>query len=664
MSLFGELKRRNVFRVGIAYLAAVWVLIQVADTVLPVANAPSWILQALLFSSALGFPLTLVLAWFYELTPDGIKATADLEAMKPVKFMGRKLDFAIIGLLVVAVGFLVVANYVVEERERSIAALPFANDSEAEENAEFFADGIHDELLTQLAKLSSLKVISRTSVMEYRDSPKSMREIGRELGVATLLEGRVQRAGDMVRINVQLIDSETGENLWAEVYNRELSAENIFTIQSEMATSIAGALRAALSPQEVARLNKTLTENTRAYDSYLLGNAYMTRNPNREWTPRAVQMYQRAVDEDSEFAAAWAALSVAHMVMHYIYIDRTDSRLRMAEQAFEQALELAPDLPEVHMAMGRYYFGLGDNEKALEEYAIAEQGLPGDARLLRRQALVYWDRGEIEQAADRRARALELDPFNVELLTSQAQTYLMLRDYPQVNRLYERALDIRPDLLAVYLNKDAWLPLVRDGDFAAVRAALARPPLYTPERRNGRQLGVGWLAALYAGDYDSALEYANAMVDIMRTPYFYAPKALFLGAIYLLDDQVELAEPQFQVAREQIESALANNRQDFRLYVALGAVMVGLDDPDAALGNARQAIELLPASADIRQWARYDLITKVLAPAGLNDDAIEQLDAYLTEPGEWSIEGLLPDPRLNPIQGDPRFQDLVDKYRR
>ena len=664
MSLFGELKRRNVFRVGIAYLAAVWVLIQVADTVLPVANAPSWILQALLFSSALGFPLTLVLAWFYELTPDGIKATADLEAMKPVKFMGRKLDFAIIGLLVVAVGFLVVANYVVEERERSIAALPFANDSEAEENAEFFADGIHDELLTQLAKLGSLKVISRTSVMEYRDSPKSMREIGRELGVATLLEGRVQRAGDMVRINVQLIDSETGENLWAEVYNRELSAENIFTIQSEMATSIAGALRAALSPQEVARLNETLTENTRAYDSYLLGNAYMNRVPNREWTPRAVQMYQRAVDEDSEFAAAWAALSVAHMVMHFNYIDRTDSRLRMAEQAFEQALELAPDLPEVHMAMGRYYYGLGDNEKALEEYAIAEQGLPGNAQLLRAQALVYGDRGEFEQAVDRRARALELDPFNVELLTSQAQTYAMLRDYPQVNRLYERALDIRPDLYGVYLDK-AWLPLVRDGDFAAVRAALARPPLDTPERSgNGRQLGIGWLAALYAGDYDSALEYANAMPDIWETRFFYIPKASILGAIYLLDDQVELAEPQFQVARERIESALANNRQDFRLYVALGSVMAGLDDPDAALGNARQAIELLPASADIRQWARYELITKVLAPAGLNDDAIEQLDAYLTEPGQWSIEGLLPDPRLNPIQGDPRFQDLVDKYRR
>jgi len=656
--------------VGIAYLAAVWVLIQVADTVLPVANAPSWILQALLFSSALGFPLTLVLAWFYELTPDGIKATADLEAMKPVEFMGRKLDFAIIGLLVVAVGFLVVANYVVEERERSIAALPFANDSEAEENAEFFADGIHDELLTQLAKLGSLKVISRTSVMEYRDSPKSMREIGRELGVATLLEGRVQRAGDMVRINVQLIDSETGENLWAEVYNRELSAENIFTIQSEMATSIAGALRAELSPQEVARLNETLTENTRAYDSYLLGNAYMNRVPNREWTPRAVQMYQRAVDEDSEFAAAWAALSVAHMVMHYIYIDRTDSRLRMAEQAFEQALELAPDLPEAHMAMGRYYYGLGDNEKALEEYAIAEQGLPGDARLLRRQALVYGDRGEFEQAADLRARALELDPFNVELLTSQARTYLMLRDYPQVNPLYERALDIRPDLYGVYLNK-AWLPLVRDGDFAAVRAALASPPLDNPERSgngsqlgSGSQLGIGWFAALYAGDYDSALEYANAMTDIVRTQSFYAPKALILGAIYLLDDQVELAEPQFQVAREQIESALANNRQDFRLYVALGSVMAGLDDPDAALGNARQAIELLPASADIRQWARYELITKVLVPAGLNDDAIEQLDAYLTEPGQWSIEGLLPDPRLNPIQGDPRFQDLVDKYRR
>ena len=238
MSFFGELRRRNVFREGIAYLAAIWILVQVADVVLPNVGAPTWIIQALLFSSALGLPLALVLAWFYEWTAQGIKATADLAAVEEVKFLGRKLDFAIIGLLVIAVGFLLVRSPV-EDQDfvlfNSIAVLPFENLSPDPDNA-YFAAGVHEELLHRLAAINDLSVISRTSVVRYEDSDLSIPEIADELNVQTIMEGSVRYAGDRVRIAAQLIDAETDEHLWSRVYEEPLV--DIFAIQAEIATNI------------------------------------------------------------------------------------------------------------------------------------------------------------------------------------------------------------------------------------------------------------------------------------------------------------------------------------------------------------------------------------------------------------------------------------------
>jgi TolB-like protein/Tfp pilus assembly protein PilF len=664
-SFWVELRRRNVIRVGIAYLAVVWVLIQVADVVLPNVGGPAWILQALMASSALGFPLALVLAWFYELTPEGIKAAAEVEAVDAVRFMGRKLDFAIIGLLVIAVGFLVVVNYVVDEEaslERSIAALPFANESAAEENAEFFANGIHDELLTQLAKIGSLKVISRTSVMGYRDTEKSMREIGQELGVATLLEGRVQRAGDMIRINVQLIDASTDEHLWAEVYNRELTAENIFAIQGEMAISIAEALETTLSPEVVARLEEVPTQNTRALEFYLSGNDFMRRVGNRTNTPLAIRQFERAVEEDPAFVLAWAALARAHMVQYLI--DDTDARLSMAEKALERAFQLAPESPEAYLARGRYHVGLNDFDSALEDYAIAERGMPGAAEISRQLAVLYGRKGDPEQAVIHWERAIERDPRNVELLAFQADAYSLLRDYTQAEKYYARALEMNPDCVRCFLRKAVRNPISLNGDANSAIMALDNPPTEIASFV-GQQLQWRWLAALYVRDYDSALEHLDSeALDTFENRSSYFPKASFYGTVYHLADQPELAERQFQLAREQLEPELAISPEDFRLHVALGQAMAGLGNSEAALNRANRAIELLPANRRARGTVRYYLITEVLARAGQNEAAIEQLDVFLSTPGLWSIEGLLPDPRLDPIRNDPRFEALVEKYRR
>ena len=234
--------------------------------------------------------------------------------------------------------------------ERSIAVLPFENLVPDTDNA-FFVAGIHNDLLTQLSKVSSLKIISRTSVLGYEDQKKNLRQIGDELNVASILEGSVQRSGDMLRINVQLIDAESDEHLWAERYDRELTAQNLFAIQSEIATSIAGALQAIISPEESARLNEVPTESTRAYNHYLIGNMHLRRVDNRTMFPDAANAFQRAVDEDPEFALAWALLARSHSAV-YLFVDHTESRRELARQAIDRAFELNPDLPEAHYAMG------------------------------------------------------------------------------------------------------------------------------------------------------------------------------------------------------------------------------------------------------------------------------------------------------------------------
>lgn len=282
MSLFNELKRRNVFKVGIAYVVMAWLVIQVADVVLGNIDSPEWVIQVLMLFLAIGFPVALFFAWAFELTPEGVVHQSELDKSSSIAPQtGRKLNYIIISLLAVALVYFVwesrfqtndaapveASGQQNQETVRpSIAVLPFDNRSNREED-QFFTDGIHDDLLTTIAKIGSMKVISRTSVMEYRDTTKKIPQIAKELGVANILEGGIQRSGNMVRINVQLIDAKTDEHLWAEIYDRELTAENLFSIQSEISKTIAEALQATLSPEEVQRIDTIATENLYALEA-------------------------------------------------------------------------------------------------------------------------------------------------------------------------------------------------------------------------------------------------------------------------------------------------------------------------------------------------------------------------------------------------------------
>ena len=306
-----ELRRRNVYKVGVAYAVVAWIALQAASFLLPTFGAPAWVFRVLVLLVVLGFALAVAFSWAFELTPEGLKRTHEVPHEHSITHVtGRKLDFAIIGLLIVALGISVYLNLREAprgSRAASIAVLPFTSRSVDPAHA-MFADGIHDELLTSLANIGSLKVISRTSVMEYRETTKNLRQIGKELSVATVLEGAVQRAGDNVRINVQLIDAATDEHLWANTYDRRLSTDNLFAIQTEIATTIADKLKATLTPDEKERIEKVPTENLQAYNLYLAGrqNLYQRKLENLQ---RARELFEQAIALDPKFAKAYSGLS-------------------------------------------------------------------------------------------------------------------------------------------------------------------------------------------------------------------------------------------------------------------------------------------------------------------------------------------------------------------
>jgi len=674
MSFLGEIKRRKVFQVAAVYAVMAWLIIQIIDVVGEPLNLPDWFDTVVIVLLAVGFPVAVILAWAFDVTPGGVERTgprAPGEAEAPETIAattGLALNLTVIGVL--ALMLLLVGLYVflrdeptvtVTDDRRSVAVLPLDNLSPDPENA-FFADAIHGEILTQLAKIGSLKVISQTSVMEYRDSPKNMREIGAELGVETILEGGVQRLGDNVRINVQLIDAATDEHVWAEIYDRGLSAENIFAIQSEMAMAIAEALQATLSPAEVARLDERPTQSTRAYDYYLSGNGYYAQSDQIATIELAVDMYQRAVDEDPLFALAHARLSIAHSVVYWYSIDRTQTRRDLALAALDRAREIRSDLPEVQIATSIYYYrAFRDYERALTELVEVESAMPGNSELYETRALIHRRLAHWDQSIADMERAIELNPRNTLLVTELARTFQYQRDYDEAERVLDRVLAFAPDNATAQLI-GAQIQFFRSGELPS-SSELDEIPAGIEDFG----LWLQWANYIYAKDFTAAIDLLDAWErDTVETVSDYAPKASFYGVTLMLAGRGDEAVMYFRDARAQIETALVSNVDDPRLHIALGEALAGLGETGAAIAAAREGMELLETSRDAL-WGpahRQNAIFRVFLRAGAYDLALEELERYFEGPGTWSIEGLLPDPRLDPIRDDPRFLALVDRYGR
>ncbi len=462
-SVWGELKRRNVVRVAIAYAIVSWLLLQVADVILDNIESTTWVFQATLLLLIIGFPVAIIFAWAFELTPEGLKKEKDVGRSESVTHLtGRKLDFVIIGVLSIAVVVFAVERFASVEQtpssslstddRRSIAVLPLDNLSPDPENA-FFADGIHDDLLTQLAKIGSLKVVSRTSVLEYRDSPKNMREIGRELGVATLLEGGVRRVGNSVRINVQLIDAKTDEHLWAETYDRELTAENIFAIQREIATSIAGELQVTLSRDEVARIGLLPTQSTIAYDLYVRGRFFWSQR-TEEGFNRALEYLNQAIEEDPNFALAYAGVASIYVLMgHELFSwSHPKDSYPKAQAAARRALELDETLAEAHSVLGdallRYDWDFISADRE-HQRAIALNPNYGTGHQWYSHYLLPM--GREKESLAHSLRALELDPLNLIINLHLGWHYFYVGENELAIAQLQQTLELSPTFIVANL---------------------------------------------------------------------------------------------------------------------------------------------------------------------------------------------------------------------
>ena len=468
MSLFEELKRRNVFRVAAAYIIVGWLLLQVSDTLVPALYLPEWFHSGVAFILIIGFPIALIFAWAFEMTPEGLKKESEVDRSQSITAKtGRKLDLTIIAVLAVAIVYLSSKLWLGEEPastpsssapERSIAVLPFKNRSADTEDAEFFAAGVHDEILTLLSRISDLKVISRTSV-ERLDPNLSIPQIGALLGVATVLEGQVQRAGDRLRINMQLIDSSGEGHLWANTYDRELTAENVFDVQSDIARTIADALNAELSSSDEALLKAIPTHNTEALNRYLLGLQQLGRGSFDSFR-QAERYFREATELDPEYVQAWVALADSSSQMLQTGLISVDEYLATAGPVIDRALELDNQLPEAYAQKGIFLWRSGDLEAAEDAFRQGLDLKPGYSPSLAAYGIFLRFTGRPEQAIPPLEKALRDDPLSTEILFNLGKAE-MYAGHPEKNVHYsERIRQIDPSSVYGYtsaLQANLWL---------------------------------------------------------------------------------------------------------------------------------------------------------------------------------------------------------------
>ena len=449
-----ELKRRNVYRAAVAYGVVAWFLTQLTTQVFPFFEIPNSAVRFVVIALAVGFPIAMLLSWLYELTPEGIVRTEDLhpaQARSIQRTTGRILDFIIIGALLLVIAMLIIKRLPFYRQtsesisQKSIAVLPFENRSEEKANA-YFADGVQDEILTNLARIADLKVISRTSVMQYRgDALRNLREVAQQLGVAHIVEGSVQRSGNRVRVNAQLVDARTDAHLWGQTYDRDLA--DIFAIQSEIAQNIADQLGAKLSPREKSAINERPTSDLAAYDLYLQAKELLFLHPvrARENSFKAVQLLHQAIARDPAFLLAHCQLAYAHDLIYFFGFDHTETRLALAETSVRAAVRLQPNSGETHLAQAiHFYCGYFDYDRAREELAKAQHALPNNVQIFKFFGLIDRRQGHWDEAVRNLEHAVSLDPRHVELIMHLELTYFLLRRYEEALAMCNRALALEP----------------------------------------------------------------------------------------------------------------------------------------------------------------------------------------------------------------------------
>jgi len=678
-NFFAELKRRDVYKVAVAYAVIAWLLIQVATQVFPFFDIPNWAVRLVVLLLILGFPVALVLAWAFEITPEGIKLEKDVARGESTAPRGRrKLVGITIALAVIAAGLLafqllrskstptprqseaapVPASASQPIPDKSIAVLPFDNLSRDPDNA-YFASGIQDEIITRLAKIADLKVISRTSTQQYQSKPGNLPEIARQLGVANILEGSVQKSGDQVRVNVQLIQVSSDSHLWADTYDRKLV--DIFAVESEVAKAIADALQARLTGVEQQALAVKPTSNSEAYESYLRGLAMETRASAPTDSGRVVGFYERAVQLDPAFAQAWARLSRANAQMYFSRIDSNAARRDATERALNAAQKLQPNSPETLLAQAYYqYWVERDFELAKATFGRVRELLPGSSEVPGALALIARRQGHWDQSVAYWEQTLALDPRNTQWLAKAAETYAWLRQFPTALKTYDRVLDLVPDdpdtlagEAAVYqaegnLEQAGKLLAGVNAQTPSIAAFLPKMNQMFLERR-----------------FDEAIRLIHSRLTSPDLPEFerlFAPLLLVIAQGYAGDVAGARASAQSMLGLLETMGKKAPDNPFFAL--GLSELHATLGDKEAAIKEAERATTLLPSGKDAVEGPTYeDHLESIEARFGDKSRAIARVQHLLAIPYSNCLTPALLrlDPKWDTLRDDPRFQSLCQE---
>jgi TolB-like protein/Flp pilus assembly protein TadD len=656
-SFFEELKRRKVYRVAIAYVVASWALAQGLAQVLPVFDISNSVIRIIIALLLIGFPVALVLAWAFDVTPQGIKTTPTVTS--PSQVRRNIIMLGATGVVIsVAAGFFLLPRASAHKVDKSIAVLPFENFSDDKENA-YFADGIQDDILTNLSKIGDLKVISRTSVMQYRGKTNNLREIGKALGVSAILEGSVRRSANRVRVNVQLIDATNDEHIWANDYDRELT--DVFMIQSDLAQKIASELQAKLSPTEKAQMTHKPTENGEAYLAYIQAmNLFFPED--FEKLKQGEQLYQHALDLDPNFALACARLSHLESWIFHSF-DPSAARRDKARVLAERALKLQPDLPEAHLALGYcYYYGALDYDRAREEFKIAQSGLPNDPDVLLSLGAIQRRQGKWVESTTNFEKAASVNPKDVWVLQNLGINYAAVRNWEAATKTFDRGIALSPSSMGLRAMR-AQLALNARGDINYGKQELAKlPPEFDPE-------GLITEARVTYLILERKFAEGLALLQKLQGDTLHGengapvPKALFEGICYFFLNDKPKARDAMERARVFVEEQLRDNPNDAGRHSQLGIIFAALGRKEDAIREGKRATELLPESKDAFDGPGMTVsLAQIYAWTGEPDQAIELVEHLLNTPAGLTAPILKIDPVWDPLRKDPRFQALIDKY--
>jgi TolB-like protein/Flp pilus assembly protein TadD len=676
-SLLAELKRRNVYKVAIAYIVGGWALSQGIAQVFPVFDIPNWSIRAIVLLIILGFPVAIIFAWFFELTPEGIKRTevADAEHQKS---RGRTWIYVVIAGAIFSMGLFFLGRYAGSRSAneplrpgpaapaKSIAVLPFENLSD-DKSATYFADGIQDEILTKLASVADLKVISRTSTAKYKSKPEDLKTVSQQLGVANVLEGTVQRAADKVRVNVQLIDARADSHLWAKSYDRDI--KDVFAVESEVAQEIADSLQAKLSPAEATTLTKAPTADTAAYDLFLKGE-FELRLANTSLKPEAFDQaaawYEQAIARDPKFALAYAKLADCRLNRHWFMQTLTESELAEVKATAERALALAPDLAEAHVSLGiYYYYGYRDYEHALIEFARAVELQPNNAPAIEYSGYVHRRQGQWQRCVEELTKALQIDPRSADVAGNLGQTYGLLRMWKKAEDASRHAVSLDPhDVIGM---RALILSILNGkGDVKEAQSVLTTFP---PDNKIvimsiagdvGSVTGERAYIFVLARDFPAALKvWETASTNAAGEE---ARQAAARSAIRVISDDLSGAKPDAEKAVMLLQERLLRIPNELVSLRQLSWSYLALNRNADALKTAQHLVEALPPEKDaLLGAANLAGLAEVEAHTGATVEAVAILRRLLSVPaGESvSVARLKIDPVWDPIRPDPRFQQLL-----